>query len=101
MAFSITARAHLHATWVAHSDPLVFHGKRQKENCNLKTKRKLKENNIFYLSLNFDFPFVSHKFLFESLFGSPSALSCQGMLLLFVLISRDKQKIEAQRQTEN
>ena len=78
VAFSITARAHLHATWVAHSDPLVFHGKRQKENCNLKTKRKLKEINIFYLSLNFDFPFVSYKYLFESLFGSPSALSCQG-----------------------
>ena len=69
VAFSITAPAHLHATWAAHSDPLVFHGKRQKENCNLKTKRKLKEINIFYLSLNFDFLFVSYKYLCESLFG--------------------------------
>ena len=42
------------------------------------SKRKLKGLNIFYLSLNFDFPFVSYKYLFESLFGSPSALSCQG-----------------------
>ena len=104
VTFSITARAHLHATWVAHSDPLVFHGKRQKENCNLKTKRKLKEINIFYLSLNFDFPFVSYKYLFESLFGSPSALSCQGFHTYWHLFYyqetnkklrlRDKQKTE-------
>ena len=102
VAFSITARAHLHATWVAHSDPLVFHGKRQKENCNLKTKRKLKGLNIFYLSLNFDFPFVSYKYLFESLFISiHPRLSRLSHLLAFVLLLRDKQKIEAQTQTEN
>ena len=40
---------------------IVFHVKRQTENNNLETNRKVKQIIIFCLSLNWNFPFVSHK----------------------------------------
>ena len=75
------------SNWGSPFRLIVFHVKRQIENYNLETNRKLKQIIIFCLSLNWNFPFVSHTYLFDFLFGSPSALSCQGFQTYCMTVS--------------
>ena len=53
--------SHSASNWGSPFRLIVFHVKRQTENNNLETNRKLKQIIIFCLSLNWNFPFVSHK----------------------------------------